>query len=124
MSWLWYLIAGFASGILSGMGMGGGTVLIPILTLLLDMEQHAAQGVNMLAFLPGAALALFIHRRDGRLEAKTALPLLLWGALGAVGGAFLATFLSADWLKKAFGAFLIALAFAQWKRSGKKKNEK
>lgn len=120
MNFLWYLLAGLASGVLSGMGMGGGTVLIPILTLFLNMEQHAAQGVNMLAFLPGAALALWIHRRDGRLEAKTAFPLLLWGALGATGGAFLATVLSADWLKRAFGGFLIILAFVQWKHSGKK----
>ncbi len=123
MSALWYFIAGLASGVLSGMGMGGGTILIPILTLFLSMDQHAAQGVNMLAFLPGALLALFIHRRDGRLKAKTAFPLLLWGAIGAVGGAFLATCLEAEWLKKAFGAFLIILAFLQFVRSGKKKKQ-
>jgi uncharacterized membrane protein YfcA len=84
------------------------------------MEQHAAQGVNMLAFLPGAALALLVHRRDGRLEPKTAFPLLFWGAIGAAGGALLATFLNAGWLKKAFGVFLILLAFLQWKHSEKK----
>ncbi len=122
MSFVWYLLAGLASGVLSGMGMGGGTVLIPILTLFLSMDQHAAQGVNMLAFLPGAALALYIHRRDGRLKAKTALPLLLWGGIGAIGGAFLATCLEAEWLKKAFGIFLIVLAFLQFLRSKKKKN--
>lgn len=121
MSTVWYFLAGLLSGVLSGMGMGGGTVLIPILTLFLSMDQHAAQGVNMLAFLPGAALALFIHRRDGRLKAKTALPLLLWGVIGAIGGAFLATCLDAQWLKKAFGVFLIALAFFQFFQAKKKK---
>ncbi len=123
MSAVWYFIAGLASGVLSGMGMGGGTILIPILTLFLSMDQHAAQGVNMLAFLPGALLALFIHRRDGRLKAKTALPLLIWGVAGAIGGAFLATCLEAEWLKKAFGVFLIILAFLQFARSGKKKKQ-
>ena len=123
MSAVWYFIAGLASGVLSGMGMGGGTILIPILTLFLSMDQHAAQGVNMLAFLPGALLALLIHRRDGRLKAKTALPLLLWGIIGAIGGAFLATCLEAEWLKKAFGVFLIVLAFLQFARSGKKKKQ-
>ena len=121
MSTVWYFLAGLFSGVLSGMGMGGGTVLIPILTLFLSMDQHAAQGVNMLAFLPGAALALFIHRRDGRLKAKTALPLLLWGVIGAIGGAFLATCLDAQWLKKAFGVFLIALALFQFFQAKKKK---
>ncbi len=124
MNFFWYLLAGLVSGVLSGMGMGGGTVLIPILTLFLSMGQHAAQGVNMLAFLPGAALALFIHRRDGRLQAKTAFPLLIWGVIGAIGGAFLATCLEADWLKKAFGIFLIVLSILQFARAKKKKDGK
>lgn len=121
MNWLWFMIAGLSAGILSGMGMGGGTVLIPILTLLLSVDQHAAQGVNMMAFLPGALLALWIHRRDGRLAIKQGVSLLLWGIVGAIGGAFIATCLSAEWLKKAFGVFLIVLAFVQWRSSGQKK---
>ncbi len=124
MNLVWYFLAGLFSGVLSGMGMGGGTVLIPILTLFLSMGQHAAQGVNMLAFLPGAALALFIHRRDGRLKAKTAFPLLIWGGIGAIGGAFLATCLDAEWLKKAFGIFLIILSVFQFARAKKKKDDK
>ncbi len=121
MSWLWFMLAGLFAGVLSGMGMGGGTVLIPILTLVLGVEQHAAQGINMLVFLPGAALALWVHRHDGRLAVKEGLPLLIWGLAGAVGGALIATFLSAEWLKKAFGAFLIVLALVQWRWSGKRK---
>jgi uncharacterized membrane protein YfcA len=121
MNWLWFILAGLAAGLLSGMGMGGGTVLIPILTLLLSMDQHAAQGVNMIVFLPGALLALWIHRRDGRLAVKEGLSLLLWGVMGAAAGAYIATCLSAEWLKKAFGVFLIALAFVQWRSSGRKK---
>lgn len=124
MEWLWYIIAGLSAGILSGMGMGGGTVLIPILTLFLGMNQHAAQGVNMLAFLPGAALALWIHRRDGRLDKKAGLSMLFWGVPGAIAGALLATCISADWLRRIFGAFLIALSFVQWKKAEKKAKEK
>ena len=114
MNLLFLLLAGFAGGIISGMGMGGGTILIPILTLLAGLSQHEAQGINMLAFLPGALLALLVHKKDGRLEAKSALPLILFGSLGAIGGALLATFLEALWLRKAFGIFLIALAVFQW----------
>ena len=119
MNWVWFTLAGFAAGILSGMGMGGGTVLIPILTLFLSVEQHAAQGLNMLAFLPGALLALWVHKRNDRLETKKATPLLLLGLFGAVGGAFLAAILNAMWLRRLFGVFLCILAVVQWKSAGK-----
>jgi len=123
MSAVWYILAGLAAGVISGMGMGGGTLLIPILTLLLGVSQHSAQGVNMLAFLPGAILAIFIHRKNGRICFKAALPLLISGAIGAVGGALLAACLTGDWLRRGFGAFLVVLAFVQW-RSGEKRNRK
>lgn len=45
------------------MGMGGGTLLIPALTLLMGIPQRQAQGVNMLSFLPAAAVALYIHKK-------------------------------------------------------------
>ena len=51
-----FIIAGIASGVIAGMGMGGGTLLIPALTLLLGVAQRGAQGVNMLSFLPAAVL--------------------------------------------------------------------
>ncbi len=123
MNWLWFFAAGMVAGILSGMGMGGGTVLIPILTLMLGVNQHAAQGINMLAFVPGALLALWVHRREGRIDRQAGLFLLGWGAAFAILGAFLATLLTADWLKKAFGVFLIILAFTQWRKAGKAKNQ-
>lgn len=115
MNGLWYAGAGLLAGVLSGMGMGGGTVLIPLLTLLLSVEQHAAQGANMLAFLPGAVLAIFIHARNGRLKIKPALPLLIFGAIGAVGGALLSSYIDSDFLRRSFGGFLIVLAIVQWR---------
>ncbi|MDR1620539.1 MAG: sulfite exporter TauE/SafE family protein [Clostridiales bacterium] len=120
MQWWTFLIAGLSAGILSGMGMGGGTILIPILTLLLGVSQHAAQGINMLAFLPGALLAIGAHHKNGRIDKDAAKTMLPWGVAGAIGGALIATFLSAGWLKKAFGAFLCVLAVAQWRKVGKK----
>ena len=65
MNGLWYALSGLAAGVLAGMGMGGGTLLIPLLTLALGVGQQEAQGVNMLAFLPGAILALWVHKRAG-----------------------------------------------------------
>lgn len=120
MEWIWFAVAGLAAGVLSGMGMGGGTVLIPMLTLILGVEQHAAQGINMLAFLPGALLAIYVHWRGGMIDKEAGKSMVLWGAFGAVAGAFIATWLPTDWLKKAFGMFLIILAVYQWRKSAKK----
>jgi uncharacterized membrane protein YfcA len=114
LNWLVYLISGFLSGVIAGMGMGGGTVLVPALTLLTGLSQHAAQGINMLAFLPGAAVALVIHKKGGRIDLKSSMPLILSGVAGAVGGSFIAALLSSDLLRKLFGGFLAALAVAQF----------
>lgn len=124
MDWLWFLLAGLSAGVLSGMGMGGGTILIPILTLLLGVEQHAAQGINMLAFLPAALLALWVHGGSGRLDKQAGGAMLKWGVPGAVLGALVATLLTAEWLKRTFGAFLVVLAIVQWRKAGQKAKQK
>lgn len=103
------ILAGFLSGIISGMGIGGGTILIPALTLFLNINQHTAQGVNLLFFIPTAIVALFIHKKNGNLQLKTALPLILWGIIGALLGSFLAIKLNQEFLKKMFGVFLFAM---------------
>ena len=61
---LWYILAGAVSGILGGMGMGGGVLLIPILTQLLQVEQKVAQGINLIAFLPMSIAAIVVHAKN------------------------------------------------------------
>ena len=112
-SWLLYVIFGALAGVAAGMGMGGGTILIPALTLLMALPQHAAQGVNMLAFLPAAVIALIVHGRAGRLSLRDCLPLILSGAAGAIAGALLANLLAGEWLRRGYGVFLILLAVCQ-----------
>ena len=90
MMWLLYIAAGLIAGVLAGMGMGGGTILIPALTLLAGTAQHAAQGINMLAFLPASILAIIVHIREGRLHLKRCVPLLVGGGIGAAAGSVLA----------------------------------
>lgn len=120
MNELIYILAGFFSGIIAGMGMGGGTLLIPALTILTGMGQHAAQGINMLAFIPGAIIALLVHKKCGRLDLKDSAPLLIGGTIGAVGGSLVAMWLTGDWLRRLFGGFLLILSFVQF-FSGEKK---
>ncbi len=123
MSVLIYILAGLGSGVIAGMGMGGGTLLIPALTLLLSVDQHAAQGVNMLAFIPAAVAALIIHYRAGRLRLKESLPIMIAGLAGAAGGALLAVWISGQWLRRMFGVFLIALSIVQWIGGEKREKE-
>lgn len=118
-----YALMGFAAGILSGMGLGGGTLLIPMLTLLGCMGQRAAQGTNLVAFLPAAAAALWSHIRAKRVNKKLALKMALWGVLGMLAGTGAALLVSEDLLKKAFAVFLIAMAVAQF-LSGEQKARK
>ncbi len=116
-----YLILGFLGGIPAGMGMGGGTVTIPLLTLVGGVEQKLAQSANLFAFLPMSLFALKKHGRNGLLQTQglgwSILPALLSSAAGALTAAALPSVL----LRKAFGAFLIGLSWITF-RAEKGKN--
>lgn len=111
--WAGVLAIGFFSGIISGMGIGGGTILIPALLFLTDINQHQAQGVNLVYFIPTAVAALAAHQKNGNISWKTARPLALLGLAGAAAGAFLAVSLEAGLLKKVFGAFLLLMGLGE-----------
>ena len=110
MSFIFYLLAGFVSGLLGGMGMGGGTVLIPVLTLFFGVEQHIAQATNLIAFLPMAAFSLNVHKKKGLLKTDGVWWIVVPALLTSVAGGFVAAVLSAGILRKLFGAFLVFLA--------------
>lgn len=65
MRFLLWFSAGVFGGVLGGMGMGGGTVLIPLLTLFCGVPQHMAQSVNLFTFLPMSLLSLRVHAKTG-----------------------------------------------------------
>ena len=76
MAFLTLFLCGVVGGLLGGMGMGGGTALIPLLTLF-GVPQAAAQGVNLLSFLPTAAIALSIHAKNGLIRREGLLLFIL-----------------------------------------------
>ena len=116
------ILAGFFSGIISGMGIGGDTILIPALNMFLNIGQHRAQGVNLLFFIPTAIVALFIHKKNGNLEFKIALPLLISGLIGAALGSFVAISIKGSLLRKLFGGFLFLMGgYEMYKGFRKKK---
>ena len=117
MSFYIYLICGLFGGLLGGMGMGGGTALIPLLTIFAGVEQGVAQGVNLLSFLPMSAVVLSVHAKAGLLRVQS-LPLLCLPALlFSVLFSLLAARLPSSLLRSGFGAFLVVLAFARLFRS-------
>ena len=113
MSWLWYILAGAAGGILGGMGMGGGTVLIPLLNIGLGVEQHLAQAINLISFVPMAILALIIHVKNGLVETSGLIRIILAGLVSCVAGCFIARGINADVLRRIFGGFLSILSIIQ-----------
>ena len=114
---VWFTLAGLAGGILGGMGMGGGTVLIPILTILLKVPQHTAQAVNLIAFIPMSFCALAFHIKNKLVDFKDILWLIVPAAITAAGGSLLAKVIGGKTLARVFGVFLIALSFFQFKGS-------
>ena len=109
MSFYLYFILGFLGGVPAGMGMGGGTVTIPLLVLVAGVPQKIAQSANLFAFFPMSALALRTHFQNGLVEKEGILPVVLGALASSAMGAFLAASVTSALLKKAFGAFLIAL---------------
>lgn len=123
---IWEIIAGILGGIIGGMGMGGGTLTIPILTIFLSYAQLSAQGINLIAFLPMSVIALIIHIKNHLVAFKQTWLLALVGCIFSLGGAMLANHISNSVLKKLFAVFLIGLAIWQIVeliKSKKKKSE-
>lgn len=109
MKLLLYALAGVCGGVLAGMGMGGGTLTIPILVLLLSVDQLTAQFVNLIAFLPTGAAALGMHLKNKLIE-PAALPYILIPALAATAATSFFAQSAAEWLGKLYGGFLVLIA--------------
>ena len=108
------LLAGLFSGIIGGMGMGGGAVLIIYLSLFTDTPQLKSQGINLLFFIPIGLTALIIYAFKKQIKWKTVLPLSLYGIIGTFLGIMLTKYISNDWLSKIFGVFLILMALKEF----------
>ena len=111
--WLPALLAGTATGILSGFGVGGGSLLLIYMTGFADLEQTLAQGINLLYFLPTAGAALPHHFKNGFVDKQTALPAILVGLAATGTTAWIATSLETQLLRKCFGLFLLYIGFRE-----------
>lgn len=109
-----FIVIGLSGGLLGGMGMGGGTVLIPLLTIFTEVGQKASQAINLISFIPMASVALYLHFKNGLVKKKGILYIIIPACIFAIGGSVLCIFIQADILKRIFGGFLIALSFLQF----------
>ena len=101
------VLIGIISGIVSGTGMGGGTILIFLLSFVLGIEQHTAQATNLIFFIPTSIVAIIVNLKNKNIDTKQAIIISIFGVLGAIIGANIAIYMDVKMLKKGFGIFLI-----------------
>lgn len=124
--WVVDVIAAFFMGALSGMGIGGGGLLVIYLTLIRNMDQIGAQGINLYFFLFASVAALFVHCKRRNINYKMILFLAAFGMPAALVGGYSASVADPDAVRKIFGGMLILAGGTSLMRAGKKclKNKK
>ena len=116
--WLIAALAGAVTGVLSGFGVGGGSLLLIYMTSFAGVPQTLAQGINLLYFLPTAATALPAHFKNGYVEKRALLPAIGAGLVCSALTAWAATALDVELLRKCFGGFLIVIGLRELFRKG------
>ena len=101
------LAVGCVLGFLAGLGVGGGSLLILWLTLVLNMDHSEARIINLLFFIPAAVVACFFRWKQGKLDFRKILPAIVAGVLAAAGFAWLSQHMDVALLKKLFGGLLL-----------------
>lgn len=109
MDFLWFSLIGILSGVFAGMGMGGGTFLIPLLTILMGVSQQVAQGVNLVVFIPLAIMVLIIYHKKKLLNIKNIWWLLVPAVIVSGAGSLLAIKIQGKILQIIFGVFLVGV---------------
>ncbi len=121
MSWV-SILAGAACGVLSGFGIGGGSLLMVWMTAVLGLEQRTAQAINLLFFLPTAAASLIFHVKGRQVQWRATIPAALAGLATAALSAWVATKIDASLLRKLFGVFLLFVGASEIFRKTKRRS--
>ena len=108
-------------GFLAGIGVGGGSLLMMWLTLVVGMVHTSARLLNLLFFLPSAIIASLFRWKQGSLDFKKILPAIIAGCIAAAAGSYCSFILDTTLLKKLFGMLLIFTAISELNYKPKKK---
>ena len=104
------ILTGFISGIVSGIGMGGGTILILCLSIFLRIDQKIAQATNLIFFIPTSIAAIYVNVKKKKINLKVAKIIIFFGIMGAIIGTIIAKNIETKLLRKSFGVFLVFIA--------------
>ncbi len=106
-------LAGAATGVITGFGIGGGTLLILWLTMVRKTDQLAAQGINLIYFLPSAVCALVSHIRNRRVLLRAVIFCTVAGVPATIFAALFAAEIDTSLLRRIFGGFLIIVGVSE-----------
>ncbi len=103
-------LIGLVSGIVTGTGMGGGTILILLLLLINGTNQHEAQATNLIFFIPTSISAIITNLKKKIIDFKLSIIIIISGVIGATIGAIISSRLNVNILRKIFGVFLLCIS--------------
>ena len=101
------IMLGTVLGFLTGLGVGGGSLLILWLSTVIGADHITARGINLLFFIPSALTACLFRWRQGKLDMRTILPAAISGCVFALAGSWISTVIDTELLKKLLGILLI-----------------
>jgi len=108
----WLIGIGFLAGVIGGMGMGGGTILVPLLSFL-DLGQKSIQATNLLSFLPMCVVALLLHNKNHLVCKRNVGWVVVPAVASCILGAVLGQNTHNDTLRACFGVFLVLVGLWQ-----------
>ena len=121
---------GIISGMVSGIGMGGGAILILVLSVFMGVDQHIAQATNLVFFIPTSISAIITTIKEKLINWKIGLPVAISGIVGAIIVAKISVKLDVKYLKRYFGIFLMLITIyeiyslvIQYKKERKSNNK-
>ena len=117
--WIIPFLCGLGASVISAWGVGGGTLLLLVMTLFLGVDQRTAQGINLLFFLPTAAGALVCHAKGGYLDKPTLKAAVPIAVAAALAGAWISNAVDVELLRKPFGIYLLLSGASRvWPKKG------
>ena len=102
---------GILAGILTNIGLGGGSILILLLTLFTNTPLREAQSANLLCFIPAAIISILSNSKSHLINYKNSIFFILFGCVGSIVGFLISKKLSVTFLKKVFAVFLLIICF-------------
>ncbi|MCK4912219.1 MAG: sulfite exporter TauE/SafE family protein [Candidatus Omnitrophica bacterium] len=110
--WYTYIALGLGAGIASGfLGIGGGSILIPVLVYIFGLSQHQAQGTTLALMIPPIGLlAAWKYYSHGNVKLNMAAFICIGFLVGGLIGAIFVHKVPAPVLRKVFGIFLFLIS--------------